>query len=133
MVSALKVEGKRLHELARDGIEIEREARPVVVHRFEVTPTTDPLVWHAVIECGSGTYVRSLASDLGAALGGGAHIRRLRRTKSGSFTGDEATSVEEFALRPMADVMRDHRSVVVDDTTVGKLRNGGFLDADPRW
>ena len=131
MVSALKVEGKRLHELAREGVEVEREARLVTVHRFDVIPTTDPLVWNAEIECGSGTYVRSLAADLGSALGGGAHIRSLRRTKSGSFTGAEATSVDAFDLRPMADVMRDHARLAVDADTVAKLRNGEFLPTDP--
>jgi len=131
MVSAIKIEGKRLHELARQGIEVDRDPRPVTVYRFDVEATADPLIWSAEIECGSGTYVRSLAADLGSALGGGAHIRALRRTKSGSFTGAEATSVDAFELRPMADVMRDHPSVVVDNETVGKLRNGAFLASDP--
>ena len=90
MVSALQVGGRRLHELAREGIEVEREARPVTVHRFDVEPTADPLVYRIDVECSSGTYVRSLAADLGHLLGGGAHLRDLRRTAVGSFTEAEA-------------------------------------------
>jgi len=131
MVSAIKVDGKRLHELAREGIEIERKSRPVMVHSFDIEPTDDDQVWKATIVCGSGTYVRVLAADLGEALGGGAHVRRLRRTRSGSFGVDEATSVDSFELRPMLDVMRDYRSVEVDDETASSILNGGFLGERP--
>ncbi|MDP9387794.1 MAG: tRNA pseudouridine(55) synthase TruB, partial [Actinomycetota bacterium] len=75
MVSALKVGGRRLHALARAGVEVERPARPVVVHRLEVAPAGEPGVFRIEVDCSSGTYVRSLAADLGAALGGGAHLR----------------------------------------------------------
>ncbi len=131
MVSAVKVDGKRLHELARAGVEVERAARTVMVYRYDVRPTDEPLVWRATIECGSGTYVRSLAADLGEKLGGGAHIRGLRRTRSGSFTPEEATSVDAFELRPVAEIMRDHDSIVVDDETAARLRNGAFLPEHP--
>jgi tRNA pseudouridine55 synthase len=86
MVSALKVGGRRLHELARAGIEVERAARAVTVSRFEVdlacpaeadAPAGPGPVLAIDVVCSSGTYVRSLAADLGAALGGGAHLRRL--------------------------------------------------------
>ena len=90
MVSALKVDGRRLHELAREGIEVERAPRPVTVYRFDVESSPDPLVYRVEVECSSGTYVRSLAADLGHALGGGAHLRALRRTAIGSFGEDEA-------------------------------------------
>ena len=90
MVSAIRVDGKRLHELAREGIEIEREPRPVVVDRFDISATDDPLVMHIEVECSAGTYIRSLAADLGTLLGGGAHLRGLRRTRVGSFTIAEA-------------------------------------------
>ena len=85
MVSAVQVGGRRLHELARAGIEVERAARPVTVHRFEVAPGQEPGVFRIEVDCSSGTYVRSLAADLGTALGGGAHLRRLRRTAVGAF------------------------------------------------
>lgn len=98
MVSALKVDGRRLHELAREGIEVEREARPVTVGRFALSATDDPLVLRCEVECSSGTYVRSLADDLGHALGGGAHLRALRRTAVGGFTLADAVALE--ALDP---------------------------------
>lgn len=69
MVSAIRVDGKRLHELAREGIEIERKPRPVTVHSFDVQPTDDPLVVRIVVNVSSGTYVRTLAADLGTLLG----------------------------------------------------------------
>ena len=94
MVSAVSVGGRRLHELARAGVEVERAARPVTVHRFEVSPGSEPGVYRIEVDCSSGTYVRSLAADLGTALGGGAHLRRLRRTAVGPFTVEQAVSLE---------------------------------------
>ena len=90
MVSAIKVDGRRLHQLAREGKEVERAPRPVTVSRFDVAPTDDPMVWTAVVDCSSGTYVRVLAADLGHAVGGGAHLAALRRTAVGPFTLDDA-------------------------------------------
>ena len=71
MVSAVKVGGRRLHALAREGIEVDRAARPVTVYRFDVSPGLTPGVFRIEVECSSGTYVRVLAADLGAALGRG--------------------------------------------------------------
>ena len=107
MVSAVKVGGRRLHELARQGIEVERQARRVHVDRFDVDATPDPRVYRIVVECSSGTYVRVLAADLGRALGGGAHLRRLRRTAIGSFgarpaPGRSTRSVPTSVLAPAA-------------------------------
>ncbi len=87
MVSALRVGGRRLHELAREGLEVERKARPVTVHSLEVTSFEEgpyPLVGLRVV-CGKGVYVRSLADDLAARLGGRAHLVSLRRTRVGSM------------------------------------------------
>ena len=103
MVSAVKVGGRRLYELARAGIEVQRNARPVTVHRFEVTPVAGTEgVWRAEVQCSSGTYVRVLAADLGRALGGGAHLRSLRRTAVGSFVETDAHPVEGPVLLPTA-------------------------------
>ncbi len=130
MVSAVKVDGKRLHELAREGKEIEREPRPVTVHRYDVEPTADPLVYRATVDCGSGTYVRSLAADLGTALGGGAHLRDLRRTAVGSFTLDDAVPLDRFeddptaALHPVRSMLRDLPAIEVDDEVAAQVRNG---------
>jgi tRNA pseudouridine55 synthase len=96
MVSSVKVNGQRLHELARQGIEVERQARPVTVYRYDVSEADEPGVFRIDVDCSSGTYVRTLAADVGEALGGGAHLRRLRRTKIGSFSADEAQSLEDL-------------------------------------
>ena len=131
MVSAIQVGGRRLHELAREGIEVEREARPVTVHRFEVAPTDDPRVLRIEVDCSSGTYVRSLAADLGRALGGGAHLRELRRTAIGPFGERDARPIESIELRPPSaavehlprlDVPRERVAVggvVAGDTAAG--------------
>jgi tRNA pseudouridine55 synthase len=136
MVSALKVDGRRLHELAREGIEVEREARPVTVHRFEVEPTDDPMRYRIDVTVSSGTYVRTLAADLGRTLGGGAHLTDLRRTACGSFTLSEAGSPDEAPLLTMAEAMRDHAVIEVDDTGVIGVRHGRPLpapDGDGPW
>ena len=117
MVSAVKVGGRRLHELARAGVEVERAPRPVRVDRFDVTPSRagEPGVLRISVDCSSGTYVRVLAADLGAALGGGAHLRRLRRTRVGSFTLDEAGTIDDAPVLSPAVAMRDLPSVTVDE------------------
>jgi tRNA pseudouridine55 synthase len=122
MVSAVKIGGRRLHELARAGEEVERAPRPVHVDRFEIEefvpgPYPEATV---VVECGSGTYIRSLAADLGAALGGCAHLAELRRLRVGSFTLGEARPLAEIEAAPDAAVltlttaMRDLERVDVD-------------------
>jgi tRNA pseudouridine55 synthase len=136
MVSALKVDGKRLHELAREGIEVERQPRPVTIHRFTVTPTDDPLVVRAEVECSSGTYVRTLAADLGHALGGGAHLRNLRRTAIGSFTLADARPLaaisREVVLSP-AEALRDYPKVVATDADVIDVGHGKVLERGDRF
>ncbi|MEY2451518.1 MAG: tRNA pseudouridine55 synthase [Acidimicrobiaceae bacterium] len=130
MVSAVQIGGQRLHELARKGIEVEREPRPVTVHRFDVSPTGDPLVYGIEVECSSGTYVRSLAEDLGAALGGGGHLRNLRRTAIGSFTVAEArqiAAVNDDAVLAPAVALRDYPSVIGSTELIG---SGKVLDRD---
>lgn len=131
MVSAVKVGGRRLHELARQGIEVEREARPVTVHRFDVEATADPLVWRASVECSSGTYVRTLAADLGAGLGGGAHLRALRRTRVGSFGLDEAVAIEGVSLERLctpAEAVRDLATARADDEVAAAVAHGKVLE-----
>jgi tRNA pseudouridine55 synthase len=131
MVSAVRVGGRRLHELARKGEEVEREARAVTVHRLEVAPIEgESGVYRLDVECSSGTYIRSLAADIGAALGGGAHLRNLRRTAIGSFTLDEATSIEQVAVRPPAEALRDYASVAVSDEVAAAVGHGKVLPLD---
>jgi tRNA pseudouridine55 synthase len=131
MVSALRVGGRRLHELAREGVEVERAPRPVTVHRFDVDSTDDPLVYRIEVQCSSGTYVRSLAADLGRLLGGGAHLRGLRRTAIGSFTEADAAPPDLAALLPPSEALRDYERITVDDATVELVRHGRVLPAFP--
>ena len=136
MVSALKVDGRRLHELAREGIEVEREPRPVTIHAFTTEPTDDPLVYRIEVTCSSGTYVRTLAADLGHLLGGGAHLRNLRRTACGTFSVDDAEPPDVAELLTMAQAMRDYAAVTISDDDVALVRNGRSLpawDGDGPW
>jgi tRNA pseudouridine55 synthase len=128
MVSALHVDGRRLHELAREGIEIEREPRPVTVYSFDVTATVDPSVLRIEVRCSAGTYIRSLADDLGRLLGGGAHLRNLRRTAVGSFGEDEARPPGDSELIAPVDALRDYPRVTVDESVAAMVRHGRVLD-----
>ncbi len=128
MVSALHVDGKRLHELAREGIEVERQPRPVTVHSFDVSGTADPAVLRIEVRCSAGTYIRSLADDLGRLLGGGAHLRNLRRTAVGSFGESEALPPDQSVLMTPVDAMRDYCRVAVDDAAAEMIRHGRVLD-----
>lgn len=130
MVSAVRVGGRRLHEAARAGEDLEREPRPVTVHRFDVGEPIEPGVVPIEVRCSSGTYVRSLADDLGRAVGGGAHLRHLRRTAIGSFTVDEATEVADAELLDPITALRDLLRVDVDEPTAARVRNGAQLDLD---
>jgi tRNA pseudouridine55 synthase len=129
MVSALKVDGRRLHELAREGIEVERVPRPVTVHHFDVEATDDPLVYRIDVGCSSGTYVRTLAADLGHLLGGGAHLRALRRTACGSFGEHEARPPDQAVLLAPADALRDYTHVVVGPEDATMVAHGRSLTA----
>ena len=123
MVSAIKVGGRRLHELARAGEEVERAPRRVRIDRFDVEefePGPYPRGRRSWSSARSGTYIRSLAADLGAALGGRAHLAALRRLRVGSFTLDEARPLEAIEADPTAavltpvDAMRGLERVDVD-------------------
>ncbi|HUA95720.1 MAG TPA: tRNA pseudouridine(55) synthase TruB [Acidimicrobiales bacterium] len=134
MVSALKVDGVRLHTLARKGVAVERPPRPVTVYRFVVAPTGEPGVFRAEVECSSGTYVRVLAADLGTALGGGAHLRNLRRTRIGSFGLSDARPLD--ALEPAhcltsAEAMRDLEAVEVAPEAAVAVARGLPMDRVP--
>jgi tRNA pseudouridine55 synthase len=132
MVSAKKVDGRRLHELARAGVEVERAAVRVRVDELAVGEPVAPGVYPVVVSCSSGTYIRSLAADLGTALGGGAHLRALRRLAVGPFTLDEAVPLAMLtpeALLPPAEAFRGRRGVVVDDEVAALVGHGRVLEA----
>lgn len=93
--SAIKKEGKRVYELARKGVEVELEPRPVTIHSFELMRIELPLVEFRVV-CSTGTYIRSLAHDFGARLGCGGYLSALCRTRIGSFTLAEAQTIESL-------------------------------------
>lgn len=98
MVSALKHQGKRLYELARQGVEVERTARPVMVYGIEVLDVGDGSV-DLRVRCGRGCYVRSLAHDLGGVLGIPTHLERLRRTAIGPYRVEQATALETLRIQ----------------------------------
>jgi tRNA pseudouridine55 synthase len=132
MVSAVKVGGKRLHELARQGIEVERKPRPVTIHSLTVGPgpEREPNVYRIEVSCSSGTYVRTLAADLGHALGGGAHLRNLRRTSVGPFTLDDAVPLDAVSpdvVRPMVEAVRHLDRVVASDEVAAAVAVGKVL------
>lgn len=103
-VSAIKVDGKRAYRLAREGQAVELAARPVRIDRFEVrdirSGAEDCVDLDVEVDCSSGTYIRALARDLGAALGVGGHLTALRRTRVGRFGLDQAYPLDELAERP---------------------------------
>jgi len=132
MVSAVKIDGRRLHELAREGKEVERPARKVHIDRIEIEefePGPYPLATIA-IDCGSGTYVRSLAADLGTTLGGCAHVETLRRLRVGGFGLDDARLLEAIEADPdgavltAAAAMRGLARVEVDAERARAVRHG---------
>jgi len=95
MYSALKVNGKKLYDLARRGKEVERKPRKVQIYRFEITRIDIPEI-HFDIKCSKGTYIRVIANDFGEKLGCGAALSKLRRTEIGDYSVNDALSVEEF-------------------------------------
>ncbi len=129
MVSALKVDGRRLHELAREGVEVERKARPVHVARFDLESTDDPMVLEASIDCSTGTYVRALADDLGRQLGGGAHLRNLRRIRVGRFTLECAQPIDSATLLKVETAVEHLDRVEVDGETADLVAHGRVLAA----
>jgi tRNA pseudouridine55 synthase len=137
MVSALHHEGRRLHELAREGIEVERAPRAVRIDRFEVDVLGDGTCKFAVT-CSAGTYVRSLVDELGRALGGGAHVATLRRTRVGRFTLDDAVALEGLdaaianqAMRSPLEMVEHLGTFAVGAEEAHALRNGRFVQTEP--
>ena len=142
-VSAIKVDGVRSYKRVRDGEEFELAVRPVTVHRFEVTGIRREggfVDVDATVECSSGTYIRALARDLGAALGVGGHLTMLRRTAVGPYGLDQAHSLEELTeafeaerplpILPLDDAARaafPARVITAEEAAL--VANGGFLAA----
>lgn len=147
MVSALRIDGRRLHELAREGIEVEREARPVSIHSFSVEAVRNNSI-DIRVACSSGTYIRSLAADLGRLLGGGAHLENLRRTTIGAFDIAEAIPLADFerlgsdeardSLLPVLETCRALSAVHVtaeqrQAISVGAILPQDAFEGEPPW
>ena len=137
MYSAVKHQGQPLYELARAGIKVERKSRPTKIHRLELISWQPPLVTLEV-ECGKGTYIRSLAHDLGQSLGCGAHLKSLVRTRCGLFDIKDAISISQLeeAFRygywqhfvyPIDIMLWHHSAIVVNNATEDIIRKGGSL------
>ena len=138
--SAVKVQGRKAYELAREGEEVELAPRKITVHHLEVLEWAPPEVVIDV-HCSSGTYVRSLANDLGNALGCGAYLVGLRRTKSGRFSLREATPLRKLQeafhagnwyqfLIPAAEALAEWPSVELNPDDVENIRHGHRIHAD---
>ncbi len=133
MYSALKRNGTPLHRLARQGVEVEREARAVEIRRLEILAIELPYITLEV-DCSKGTYIRTLCHDLGNALGFGAHLTSLRRIRCGSFTEAEAISLSVLETGSRQDplpvhltileALRDYPRLEVDAAAVKRLRHG---------
>ncbi len=139
--SAIKVKGRRAYDMAREGEEVELEPRKIKVYSLELLEWAPP---EAVIDvyCSSGTYVRSLAHDLGMTLGCGAHLVGLRRTKSGRFTLRDAVPLRKLRdsfeignwyqyLIPAAEALSDWPSVELTIEQVDQIRHGHRIGAEP--
>ncbi|WP_280441687.1 tRNA pseudouridine(55) synthase TruB [Nocardia brasiliensis] len=143
-VSAIKVDGERAYARHRAGEDVQLAARPVTVSRFDILGRRDVAAGEfvdldVVVECSSGTYIRALARDLGAALGVGGHLTALRRTRVGPFTLEHARTLDELAAAAEADgsllsldmdeavrTAFPHREI--DESQAEDLRNGRWLE-----
>ena len=132
--SALKRQGRRLYDLAREGVAVELEPRPVVVHEVSLTDWTPPVATVNIV-CGKGFYVRSLAHDLGNVLGCGGHMKSLIRRRTGPFHIDDAVSLDdaqraiesgctsEWLIGPDS-VLESMPAMIVGQEHLAAIRNG---------
>lgn len=134
MYSALKIGGKKLYELARQGETVARPPREVIIHRVDIIAWRNPVLELEIV-CGAGTYIRSLAHDLGEAAGVGAYLSGLTRKASGVFNLGHSISLETILetddwLRHLIspyDALRDRPRLVVDEDDIRMLRQGRFI------
>lgn len=147
MYSAIKVNGRKLYEYARAGQEVERPKRTVSIHKFK--RTSEPVLneenqtvsWRFEVDCGKGTYVRTLAVDLGEKLGYPAHMSDLTRVKSGTFTVKDCLTLDQVAammeeetiaekLFPLEYALGEMEKIEIDEELWDKVKNGAVLPAD---
>jgi tRNA pseudouridine55 synthase len=140
MYSAVSVDGQRLYDLARKGIEVERKARQVTIFSIEMLSENEESGEYSIaVECSSGTYIRTLIADLGEALGCGAVLTDLRRTKANGFEISKAVTLEELeeamkngeiesVLIPVDKALEEYPVIKVSEAQAKRFRNGGELD-----
>lgn len=140
MYSALKKDGQRLYDLARKGVEVEREARPVTVYRLElVSFDSETQTGELAVSCSKGTYVRTLIDDIGQALGVGAVMTALRRTEACGFTLSDCVTLDRLrqlcgegvadsVLLPTDSLFAVYPKLTVSDAQATRFSNGGALD-----
>ena len=140
MYSAVSVNGQRLYDLARQGIEVERKAREVTVFSIDILSENEQAgEYEIAVECSSGTYIRTLIADLGEALGCGAVMTELRRTKANGFDISQSVTLEELeekmkngeiekVLIPVDKALEDYAVITVTEAQAKRFRNGGELD-----
>lgn len=137
MHSALKKDGKALYEYAREGIEVERAPRQVEIHDLQLMPVQDAQGAPAIdirVRCSKGTYIRTLGEDIGAALGCGGHLTRLRRVATGPFTADQCITLEALEaldesqrlaqLKLPESLLADHTPVTLGGDDAGRFLSG---------
>jgi tRNA pseudouridine55 synthase len=140
MYSAVKYHGQPLYKLARAGVEVERKSRPVTIHRLELLDWQTPLIT-AEIECSKGTYIRTLAYDLGEALGCGAYLKSLVRTGCGGFDIKDSVTMPELEeafrrgywehyVHPVDIALHHQRAIVVNETTEELIKKGRPVTID---
>ena len=136
MYSALKVGGKKLCDLARDGVTVERAARPIHIRSLDIT-RSDERNYTLEVSCSKGTYIRTLCADIGAALGCGGAMSSLVRTRCGSFSLNDAVTTEQLEamdiaarqalLRPAESLFRELPSVRLSDFYARLAQNGAEI------
>ncbi len=137
MYSALKKDGRALYQYARAGIEVERVAREVTIHKLnmDIAPVDiDVVAIKMIVKCSKGTYIRTLAEDIGEALGCGAHLSALRRIETGGFQLLQCVTLEALeamaddarleCLLPVQSLLRDHTAVTLDAENAGRFLSG---------
>ena len=142
MYSALKHEGKRLYQLARQGVEVERPPRRVTIYRLDILGFEGDVL-DIDVDCSKGTYIRTLAEDIGAALGCGAHLRALHRSSVDSFDESDSLTLEQLEelqqkgsddldarLMPVSAALRQFPELILDAEESDDLRHGRPLKRD---
>ncbi len=135
-VSAIKVDGKRAYRMHRQGQEFELVARDVEVLRFEATPSSDRATFGYVVECSPGTYIRSLARDIGTTLGCGGTVLSIRREASGYFDVRDAVTLEQVSweqVRDWSELIPSVPRLALPDSVVESLYNGMNVGLHRAW